>query len=73
DACSFTIAPKDHRRTPSSAHTYRLLFVKEPSCPYHRFPSAVPPSNRCVCQQQRNEIMKLLLFCVKLFKLQLVA
>jgi len=23
---------KQHRRTPSSAHTYRLLIVKEPAC-----------------------------------------
>jgi hypothetical protein len=50
----------------SSAHTYRLLFVKEPVPPgtiksssWHR------AANRFVRQQQRNEIMQHFQFRVK--------
>jgi hypothetical protein len=51
---------------PSSAHTYRLLFFKEPFLPAHllllRF-----AANRFVRQQQRNEIMQHLLQTVNNF------
>jgi hypothetical protein len=43
---------------PLSAHTYRLLIVKEPSRFAFGIPPNAPPTNRCVRQQQRNEIMQ---------------
>ena len=51
---------------PPSAHTYRLLFVKEPVLPAPLLLCA-SLSNRFVRQQQRNEIMKLLTVGVKRF------
>ncbi len=71
---SIQISPKASlHRTPSSAHTYRLLVVKEPCLArfaLHKLRcicSASLPSNRFVCQQQRNEIMKHFFFFVNYF------
>src|SRR5450830_160604 len=41
----------------SNAHTYRLLIVKE-FCPEALAAGLATPTNRCVCQQQRDEIMR---------------
>ena len=60
-------------RTSSSAHTYRLLVVKEPGLARSSrrklrcLSTSSLPSNRFVCQQQRNEIMKHLFFFVNYF------
>jgi hypothetical protein len=55
--------PKQSGAVPSSAHTYRLLIVKElallRSLQTSSFAPRRLPSNRFVCQQQRNEIMQL--------------
>jgi len=60
-----------HWRTASSAHTYRLLVVKEPADSFCCLPLALrigpAAAKRCVRQQQRNEIMQHLLSCVNLF------
>ncbi|WP_218918026.1 hypothetical protein, partial [Noviherbaspirillum massiliense] len=52
---------------PSSAHTYRLLIFKEPLPAAPALGAGTTPTNRFVCQQQRNEIMKLFSFRVKHF------
>jgi hypothetical protein len=51
---------------PSSAHTYRLLFFKEPF-PASAFTSLRFAANRFVRQQQRDEIMQHLLQLVNNF------
>jgi hypothetical protein len=60
-----------HWRTASSAHTYRLLVVKEPADSFCCLPLALrsgpAAAKRCVRQQQRNEIMQHLLSHVNSF------
>jgi hypothetical protein len=43
---------------PSSAHTYRLLIIKEPVPPAPHLIFGASLSNRFVRQQQRDEIMQ---------------
>jgi hypothetical protein len=56
------MTPKLHRRTPSSAHTYRLLIFKEPAI--HRLS---PRCRSVVFDQQRSGIMRGFLKFVKQF------
>jgi len=60
-----------HWRTASSAHTYRLLVVKEPAdsilLPALALPAGPAAAKRCVRQQQRSEIMRRLLLHVNSF------
>ena len=55
--------PASRRRTPSSAHTYRLLIVKELQFRLRRHLLA-GAAKRCVRQQQRGEIMRGFVFPV---------